>query len=531
MLKLSKSKYTKLWQCPKMLWLKQYKPETEGELDASTIAVMNTGNIVGDLAMGLFGDFVEVTTFKYDENSGTDELDLDAMISRTKEEMRKGTPVICEASFGLICEDSSVPYGNFCSVDILKKEDGGWAIYEVKSSTHPDKAVYIADVAYQKYVLEKSGINVTGTYIVTIDNTYLLDGELDLQKFFKISDVGDKVAKEIKNVEPKIEAARKMIASEDEPEISCGTQCFEPYKCLFRGYCMADLPTPSVFDLYRISKKDAFKLYHEGKADLKSIYEDKDIIDNVINKKGSSTGEIRVRQIEHYVNELPPYADKEGLRSFADTVSYPLYFLDFETMTPAVPVYQGTKSRQQIPFQYSLHYLEEKGGELKHKEFLAESGPDPRREVAESLCRDIPKDVCTMVFSKSMECGRLKELAEEFPDLSEHLMNIHSGIVDLNDPFKKGYYYDRAMTPAPEGVSLFSIKNVQPSMFPDDPEHDYHNLKGVQNGDEAKEIFPQIQFMDPEEQERTRQGLLDYCWLDTKSMVKIWQELERVISE
>ena len=110
-------------------------------------------------------------------------------------------------------------------------------------------------------------------------------------------------------------------------------------------------------------------------------------------------------------------------------------------MQPAIPQFPGTKPFQQIPFQYSLHYIEREGGELKHKEFLAVSGEDPRRDIAEALCRDIPRDVCVTAYNKGFECGRIKELAEAFPDLAEHLLNIRDNIVDLLVPFQNGYYY------------------------------------------------------------------------------------------
>ena len=150
MVYLSKSKYCGLWQCPKIAWLKKYKPE-EIKVDPQVIARMDAGNEVGDLAMGLFGDYTEVTAFDGDK------IDIKQMIENTKAEIEKGTPVICEASFEY--------NGLYCAVDILKKENGGFAIYEVKSSTKYDKAVYAADVAYQKYVLENCGVNVTGTYL------------------------------------------------------------------------------------------------------------------------------------------------------------------------------------------------------------------------------------------------------------------------------------------------------------------------------------------------------------------------------
>ena len=223
-------------------------------------------------------------------------------------------------------------------------------------------------------------------------------------------------------------------------------------------------------------------------------------------------------------NQFPGYQniDREGIRKFLKTLDYPIYFLDFETMQLAIPQFPGTKPYQQIPFQYSLHYIEEQGGQLKHKEFLAESGEDPRRAIAESLCRDIPMDTCVTAYNKGFECGRLRELAELYPDLAPHLLNIRDNIRDLLTPFQSGFYYNRAM-----GGS-FSIKSVLPAIFPDDPSLDYHNLEGVHNGGEAMALFPRIQDLPPEEQAAARKSLLEYCKLDTYAMVKVWEELVRV---
>lgn len=234
------------------------------------------------------------------------------------------------------------------------------------------------------------------------------------------------------------------------------------------------------------------------------------------------TNDKQLRQMEFALQDKGTYVEKENIRDFLSNLSFPLYFLDFETMQPVIPKYVGTKPYAQIPFQYSLHYIENEGGELKHKEFLAESGTDPRRALAEQLCSDIPMGVCVTAYNKAFECTKIKELAETFPDLAEHLLNIKDNIVDLLVPFQSGYYYNRAM-----GGS-FSIKSVLPAIFPNDPGLDYHNLEGVHNGGEAMTIFPQIQFMEPEDQKKTRHNLLKYCELDTYAMVKVWKELVRV---
>lgn len=147
------------------------------------------------------------------------------------------------------------------------------------------------------------------------------------------------------------------------------------------------------------------------------------------------------------------------------------------------------------------------------------SGENPLRAIAESLVRDIPMDVCTLAYNKAFECSRIKELADMFPDLRTHLLNIRDNIKDLLDVFRGGYYYRK------EIGGSFSIKSVLPAMFPNDPELDYHNLDGVHNGGEAMSIFPAIKDMPPKEQAVARRNLLKYCELDTYAMVKIWQAL------
>ena len=122
-----------------------------------------------------------------------------------------------------------------------------------------------------------------------------------------------------------------------------------------------------------------------------------------------------------------------------------------------------------------------------------------------------------------IECKRITELAEIYPDLSSHLLNIRDNIVDFLDPFRAGYYYLPAM-----GGS-FSIKKVLPALFPNDSQLNYDNLAGaVHNGGDAMTIYPKIKDMSPNEQQAARQALLEYCHLDTLAMVRIWQKLEEI---
>lgn len=432
---ISKSTYCDIWQCPKITWIKENKPE-ELEIEDSLMARFETGREVGKLARGFFGDYVNVISYN------NDAVDYIKTINRTREEMNKGTQVICEASFE---KD-----GLFCAVDILKRENDGYAIYEVKSSTQIEQ-IHVADIAFQKYVLEKCGVKVTGTYLVTLNSEYVLEGSLDISGLFKIENVDEDVQNEICNIEPNLETADKVLSSKEEPGIDLSARCNKPYKCVFWNYCTKNIGKPSVFDLYRMRFDKKLALYHEGLINF-------DMLENCAEIKNDK----QKRQIDYYLHDKGTYIDKKKIREFLNNLSYPLYFLDFETMQPAVPEFQGTKPYQQIPFQYSLHYYESENSELMHKEFLAESGKDPRRKLAERLCEDIPMNVCVTAYNKSFECGRIRELADAFPDLADHLLNIEKNIVDLLVPFQSGYYYKKEM-----GGS-FSIKSVLPALFPDD---------------------------------------------------------------
>ncbi len=455
---------------------------------------MITGNQVGDLAMGLFGDFTEVTVLDADSKP-----DISAMLEKTRQCLADGIENICEASFSY--------EGLYCAVDILRKQNGGYAIYEVKSSTH-ESPIYGTDIAYQKYVLEHCGITITGTYLVCINSDYIRGDELDITQLFKIVDMADWVELETPLIPSRLRLAEKTLASKEEPCCDIGEHCDDPYHCAYWEYCSRHLPNPSVFDLYRMSGKKKLEYYCMGMVSYQDML------------AAPKLNEKQLRQIQFYLTDCGNYIDKGCIRDFLNTLSYPIYFLDFETMQSVIPEFPGTHPYQQIPFQYSLHYIEKPGGELKHKEFLAVSGEDPRRAIAESLCRDIPMHTCVTAYNRGFECGRINELAQQFPDLAPHLLNIRANIQDLLTPFQSGYYYNRAM-----GGS-FSIKSVLPALFPDDPSLNYQNLEGVHNGGEAMAIFPKIKDMPPEEAAIARRNLLKYCELDTLAMVKVWEALK-----
>ena len=505
MIGLSKSRYTLFCQCPKALWLKVFKPE-EAVVDEALQARFEQGNEVGDLAMGLFGYYKEVTVKNADGS-----LDLNRMTELTKQYMADGVDNICEASF--------IGDGGYCAVDILRRNGDGWDIYEVKSSTYKDDKtdtdkhllVYTRDIAYQRWLLEQCGVNVKGTYLVRLNSSYIRGKELDIQELFHIKDMARQVNNEYLKVPHNVSMACKVLNG-SEPNEPVAIHCHEPYDCAFFHYCTKGMTAPNVFNLYRMTFKRKCELYNQGKIYYKDL-------------RGENLTDTQQLQVETALNKTELVTPGE-ISEFLKKLSYPLYFLDFETMQTAVPKYEGTRPYQQIPFQYSLHWVEKEGGELKHSEYLGDSVSDPRRALAEQLCREIPRGVCTTAYNKGFECGRIRELASAYPDLSDHLNDIADHIIDLIEPFRQKMVYLSEMN------GSFSIKQVLPSLYPDDPELDYHNLDGsVHNGGEAMNIYPLIAKMSPEDADAAKKSLLKYCCLDTLAMVRIWEKLRKMAGE
>lgn len=491
---LSKSKYTALWRCPRLVWLGKYMPEEE-EVSAAVEERMAAGAALGALARGIFGEYLDVSA-----TDGRGEPDVPAMIERTRAAIAAGVPVICEAAFSFD--------GLYCAVDILKREGDGYAIYEVKSSTDASKEIYAADVAYQLYVLRGAGVRVTGTHLISVRRDYVRRGEIKPEELLTVNNIDAEVSAQYAVIEDRLKTASSILTSDVEPAIDLSVSCNTPYPCSFFGHCTAHLPCPSVFDVYRLRFSDKLALYYDGVRSFEDLHGCK----RIKNDK-------QRRQIATHLGLEGDHIDKPAITRFLSGLSYPLYFLDFETMQSVIPPYDGTHPYQQIPFQYSLHYLLVEGGELYHTDFLGEPEYDPRRPLAEALCRDIPADACVTAYNKSFECGRLTELAEAFPDLSAHLLSIRDNIVELLTPFQSGYYYTGAM-----GGS-FSIKSVLPALYPDCPELDYHSLEGVHNGSEAMALFPTLAELSGEDRARARHNLLKYCELDTLAMVRVYEKL------
>ena len=231
-----------------------------------------------------------------------------------------------------------------------------------------------------------------------------------------------------------------------------------------------------------------------------------------------------LEQIDFELNDRPDKIERKAIEKMLDSIKYPLYFIDYETCQYAIPEYEGTKPYQQIPFQYSLHIINEDGSPLEHKEFLGEVNDENLiKNFAERMIEDLPEDGSVIVYNKGFESGRNRQIGEMYPDLKDEMDRINGNMVDFMVPFRNRNYYTKEMK------GSYSIKYVLPALYPDDAELDYVNLDLVHNGGEASSAFLSLKDKTPEEQEEIREALLRYCELDTYAMVKIWEKFKELL--
>ena len=513
----SKSKFVATWNtCNKYAWLEKHKSEFKKPIDEYTEILFENGHKVGALAKERFNIDVDVSV--EGENGG---VNNSAMLEETKKHMAAGTRVIAEASFSY--------NGLFCSVDILvKNDDGSYNIYEVKSSKRDlegqkkrlgVKQKYIIDAAYQQYVLEKLGYKIKDVYVVLLSDTYVMGKVLDLDQYFIPVCVTSFTAALQTEVQDKLKEIEAVLGEVNEPATVFNSKCKD---CDYFAFCSRNIPKPSVFDIYEKTIPAKHDLYNSGVSFFDAPLHTTKLCDAA------------KKQIEYYNRPNDAYIDKAAIKEFLDSLSFPLYSLDFETYQAVVPEHEGMRPSEIVPFQYSLHIIKNPDGDytdgsadLEKRHFIDISGADPRRAIAESLVRDIPYGACVIAYHEATERNIIEGLADMYADLADHLRSF--GYINSNgkkrykDPltlFQDGYYYTAAMG------NKFSIKSVLPALYPDDPGLDYHNLEGsVKNGTQAMTAILKAKEVSDEERAQIEQDLITYCELDTFAVVKVLKKL------
>ena len=282
-----------------------------------------------------------------------------------------------------------------------------------------------------------------------------------------------------------------------------GSQCSDPYECGFLGYCQGQEPQSEypINWLPRIQTK-ALRAHinDDDVADMREVRDD------LLNER-----QLRVKT---HTLSGKAYFDEASAGEDLSSHKLPAYFVDFETIQFAVPIWKGTRPYQQIPFQFSLHRLG-RAGKLENKSFLDLSGKDPSRAFAEALIAACGDRGPVFVYNAGFETARVRELGERFPRLKRSLLAINERVVDLLRIAEQRYYH-------PSQQGSWSIKKVLPAVAPD---LSYSGLDGVQDGGMAMAAFLEAIAVGTAKSRKTQieKQLLDYCGMDTYAMVRLWK--------
>jgi hypothetical protein len=482
---LSKSKYLAGLQCPKYLWIQLHEPARIPETDAVTQYVFDQGHVVGEYAKKLFPGGIDIPRDDFMDN-----------IATTKKLLVERKPLF----------EAGILSGRiYCRLDVLNPvNDDEWDIIEIKSGTSV-KEVYIDDVSFQKFCCGKAGLKIRSCKLGFINKQYVKNGEIEPRELFILEDISTQVEEISDSIEERVFNLLEVISNKACPEVSIGQHCLAPYECPLRAECWGFLPENSVFDL-RGGKTNQFSLYEQGILAIKDIPDDIPLSrQQQIQKECVMTGNVHV--------------DKEEIRQFLNRLKYPLYYLDFETFGPAIPLYDGTRPYQDIPFQFSLHIVESEGCEPVHHSFLAEGREDPRPQILHELQRLLGSEGSIIAYNAGFEEGVLKELVEAFPEYTDWLGGILTRMVDLLYPFTNFHYYHESQK------DTASLKKVLPAVT--GKGYEEMNI-GV--GMDASIAYGRTMYGDATEEEiaRVRVDLLKYCKLDTEGMIWVVDKLREL---
>jgi hypothetical protein len=481
---LSKSKYLAGLQCKKLLWhhfnaKDQFPLQSDKQQNA-----FDQGREVGNLAKLLYPKGIEVS-----ENNAN----LTEVIKASEQALKKRRPLF-EAGFQF--ENA------FARSDILiPAGKDGWDIMEVKSSTKVSD-LNLQDLAFQSYVYSGTGLKIHKCYLLHINNQYVRKGKIQPPKLFCRTDVTAEVNDLLPAIGVHVQEMNAAILLKAHPPTQIGIHCDSPYPCPLKDVCWKDVADDSVFTLYRSGKK-AHEWFANGYHRISDLPE---------SVKLSTSQSIQVKAEA----SRKPYLDHQEIRKFLSSLEYPLYFLDFETFSTAIPIFNRSQPYQQIPFQYSLHVVQKVGMKPRHFSFLADGASDPRRAFLDGLVKTLGDRGSIVTYNATFEQQRLKEVCELFPAHKAWLTKILDRVVDLLIPFRSFHYYH------PKQQGSASIKAVLPALVG----KGYDGLE-IADGGTASAEFLRMAFgnVPARERKQIRKNLEEYCALDTLGMVWIVNSL------
>jgi hypothetical protein len=471
-------------QCLKRLYWQVHEPELGGVPDAAAVAIVEQGREVGRLARQLFAGGVDVP------------------FGDPQQAIRTTRELIANPEVQAIFEAAFECDGVFVRVDVLqRRRDGRWRLVEVKS-TADLKEQHLDDVAIQHRVVSRSGVDLASSCLAHVNRNYVFQGgSIDVRRFFKIRNLTRRVERLQPKLTFQLRSELRVLAMSNPPDIPTGPHCTNPITCEFFDRCNPPLPSDHIGYLPRLHASAAEELEEMGVESILDIPEDFHL---------SERQRIACTSVQTGQAWFSAELGKE-----LENLKYPLYFMDFESVNPAIPRFSGMRPFDQLPFQWSLHVQREPRAEPEHHEFLATDEADPRREFIASLCDALGEDGSIVVYA-AFESQRLPELAVWLPEFADRIRGIQDRLWDLL-PIVRNHVYHPAF-----GGS-FSLKAVLPALVPD---MTYEGM-AVANGQDAGLAWESLARGTVGEpgRDKIKKALLEYCGQDTLALVTLLRTL------
>lgn len=492
-MQISKSEYIMFLKHPAWLWFKKHDKKKLPPVSDDLQAMFDEGYIFESYVEKLFPEAVRVGFNNYNEYL--------SLPKRTKEILDSNATNIFQAGF----ETGKIS----CICDLLVRiDEKTFDLYEIKSSTSA-KVEHEPDLAFQLEVLEGNGLEIRQIFVIHVNNEYIRKGNIDVKELAKITEVTDKVRQLKSFTIENIEKALNVTELKECPDISPSKASMGAFGEWLEIY--KTLVEIEDYSIYHLCSPGADKI---GQLEDMGIKKMIDIPDDF---KLDARQQRQVQVTKN--NEV--LANKEEIKKFLTELEFPLYFLDYETLSSVIPAFDGLSPYNQLPFQYSMHKLESPDAAVQHFEYLHTTSVNPIKELSETLKSQIGTTGTVLVWYEGFEkkCNLL--MGKVAPEFEDFYSSVNERIIDLMVPFSTGTYVHK------DFMGSASIKKVLPVLI---PELSYQNLD-IHGGATAQRLWMDVALRGKrqDEKEKIFADLLKYCELDTWAMVRIYQFLKSVV--
>jgi len=486
---LSKAEYLKGVQCPRSIWLYFHRRDLMADPSPRKQILVEQSAEARRLARKRFPGGVLIAE---------DERDPEALTA-TQAAVQSGARVLFEAAalFSGVLIRANI---------LLRTDDGRWDLVESNISMGGKTFLYAP--AVQRHVLQGAGFSIRRVYRLNVVVSYVRRGDIDALKFFELKDVTEEIGDRFMldaGVKRQIREIQGMAAAETMPDFEVGEHCNYPSECAFKSFCWKAVPKGSTHELNRLPIIDRTILKSRGVTLMRDVPDDYELTPpQKIQVQVAKTGQ--------------PYIDRESIGESLSALKYPLYFLDFETISLPIPPYDGMRPFEFLPFQASIRIQEQDGWPTSHFEYLGDGKTDPRLGLVDFLRQHIGAEGSVVVDNKTFKGACLRSLAFQFTAKYNYLLSIIERLWDVGGPFQ----WTRYVHPAFGGSQ--SLKTVAPALVPG---MTYKNL-AIQDGPQAQFAYWTLMKDDglsDHERQKIMGGLRQHCGQDTLGMVALLKHL------